>query len=57
MHNPDEIEHTLAEQDGQQWENPANPEKAGDSRDLEQLERQKKEAELRKSNLTDSEGK
>lgn len=35
------------------WENPSNPEKASDKRDVEQLQRQKEEAELRKNNLTD----
>jgi len=35
------------------WDNPSNPEKAQDKRDLEQLLRQKKEAERRKDNLTD----
>ncbi len=39
----------------QEWENPVAPEQASDPRDLEQLERQKKEAELRKSNLSDPE--
>jgi len=37
------------------WENPRNPEKADDIRDLEQLERAKKEAERRNENLTDNE--
>ncbi len=37
----------------QSWENPNDPERASDIRDLEQLERQKKEAELRKNNLTE----
>jgi len=35
-----------------QWENPLNPEKTGDDRDREQLERQLKEAKRRKNNLT-----
>jgi hypothetical protein len=35
------------------WNNPADPEKAEDSRDVEQLVRQKKEAERRKRNLSD----
>lgn len=35
------------------WDNPAEPENASDARDDEQLARQKKEAELRKANLTD----
>ncbi|MBC7914801.1 MAG: hypothetical protein H7Y07_11845 [Pyrinomonadaceae bacterium] len=39
---------------GQDWENPANPEKAEDNRDVEQLLRQKHEAERRKENLSDS---
>jgi len=43
-----------SEEKGQDWENPANPEKAEDNRDVEQLIRQKNEAERRKSNLSDS---
>ena len=38
----------------QSWENPKAPEQASDPRDLEQIERQKKEAEMRKDNLSDS---
>lgn len=37
----------------QNWENPKAPEHAVDKRDIEQLERQKKTAEIRKDNLTD----
>lgn len=37
------------------WENPLNPEKADDTRDLEKLERAKKEADRRNENLTDPE--
>jgi hypothetical protein len=44
-----------AEENGQDWANPANPEDAEDQRDVEQLIRQKKEAERRKNNLTDPE--
>ncbi|MBC8054411.1 MAG: hypothetical protein H7Y13_15225 [Sphingobacteriaceae bacterium] len=40
---------------GQDWENPSNPENAEDKRDLEQLLRQKHEAERRKNNLSDAE--
>jgi hypothetical protein len=36
----------------QKWENPLNPEKPGDARDREQLERQYKEAKRRNENLT-----
>lgn len=43
-----------SEEKGQDWENPSNPEKAEDNRDVEQLIRQKDEAERRKSNLSDS---
>ena len=39
---------------GQDWQNPSNPENAEDQRDLEQLLRQKHEAERRKSNLSDT---
>lgn len=35
------------------WDNPSNPENAQDQRDLEQLLRQKKEAERRKENLSE----
>jgi len=38
----------------QQWENPLNPEKPGDARDKEQLQRQFKEAKRRKDNLTET---
>lgn len=40
------------EEHDKQWDNPAEPENAADERDVEQLARQKKEAELRKANLT-----
>ncbi|MXV52874.1 hypothetical protein GS399_18020 [Pedobacter sp. HMF7647] len=39
----------------QSWDNPVNPEGASDTRDLEQLVRQKEEAERRKDNLTTEE--
>ena len=35
------------------WENPSNPEKSGDHRELEKLERAKKEADRRNNNLTE----
>ena len=35
------------------WDNPSNPENAEDERDMEQLLRQKKEAERRKNNLSE----
>lgn len=35
-----------------EWENPLNPEKPGDERDQEQLQRQLEEAKRRKENLT-----
>ena len=41
------------DKDKQEWDNPENPEKAGDERDFEQLKRQAKEAERRKENLTE----
>lgn len=44
-----------AAEKGQDWENPSNPEKAEDQRDVEQLLRQKHEAERRKNNLSDDE--
>jgi len=37
-----------------EWENPLNPEKPGDERDQEQLERQFKEAKRIHDNLTDT---
>jgi hypothetical protein len=40
-------------QQEQHWDNPANPEKASDARDAEQLKRQKKDVEQKNSNLTD----
>jgi hypothetical protein len=42
------------QQNGQDWANPADPEQAEDQRDVEQLIRQKKEAERRKNNLSDT---
>ena len=39
----------------QQWDNPMNPEKSADERDIEQLKRQKKDAELKNKNITDKE--
>lgn len=41
------------EKENLSWNNPSDPENASDSRDIEQLQRQKKEAELRKNNLSD----
>lgn len=40
-------------QQEQQWDNPANPEKAADERDLEQLKRQKKDVDQKNNNLTE----
>lgn len=37
------------------WDNPQNPEKAEDKRDLEQMKRLEEEAKRRKENLTDDE--
>lgn len=37
-----------------EWENPLNPEKPGDERDQEQLQRQLEEAKRRKENLTET---
>lgn len=39
-------------QETQSWDNPANPEDASDKRDLEQLKRQRKEAERRRESLS-----
>jgi len=38
-----------------QWEDPLNPEKPGDERDQEQLQRQLNEAKRQKENLTTEE--
>jgi len=37
------------------WENPKDPENADDKRDIEKLERAKKEADRRNENLTEEE--
>lgn len=42
------------EKPAKDWDNPSEPEKANDQRDLEQLLRQKEEAERRKNNLTEN---
>ena len=39
-------------ENGKQWDNPMNPEKAGDERDIEQLRRQKKDVEQKNRNIT-----
>lgn len=44
----------IPDPDAKDWENPGNPEKAEDNRDAEQLLRQKREAERRHDNLTDT---
>ena len=41
------------EQNEVDWDNPTAPEEAHDQRDVEQLLRQKKEAERRKNNLSE----
>ena len=41
----------------QKWENPLDPEKPGDARDQEQLERQYKEAKRLRDNLTGTDNK
>lgn len=38
----------------QKWEDPLNPEKPGDARDREQLQRQYEEAKRLKDNLTET---
>jgi hypothetical protein len=38
-----------------EWENPSDPENAGDPREIEKLERAKKEAERQNENLTEEE--
>ena len=40
-----------------QWENPLNPEKPGDARDDEQMQRQYKEAKRRHDNLSENQDK
>lgn len=39
------------------WENPLNPEESGDARDMEQLQRQYKEAKRRHDNLSENQNK
>jgi len=41
----------------QEWDNPQNPERAADTRDAEQLIRQKREAERRKNTIEKNENK
>lgn len=36
-----------------EWDNPQNPEKAADERDIEQLKRQKKDVDQKNENLTE----
>ncbi|MBS7564141.1 hypothetical protein KHS38_06960 [Mucilaginibacter sp. Bleaf8] len=48
------VKKTVTDDSEKEWENPQNPEAASDPRDEEQLARQKKEAELRKENLTET---
>lgn len=43
--------------DEKQWENPLNPEKPGDARDDEQMQRQYKEAKRRHDNLSENQHK
>jgi hypothetical protein len=52
---PGEDQTAEREKDELSWENPSDPENASDNRDVEQLQRQKREAELRKNNLSDNE--
>lgn len=40
-----------------EWDNPLNPEKSGDARDQEQLQRQYKEAKRRHDNLSENQNK
>lgn len=42
-----------AQEGEKEWEDPINPEGPLDSRDDEQMQRQKKEAQIRKENLTE----
>lgn len=44
----------IPDEENKDWENPANPEKAEDTRDMEQVLRQKHEAERRHNNLSDT---
>lgn len=56
QHHPDPSEEEN-QQHEKSWENPVDPESAGDEREIEQLERQKKEAERRHDNLSDNDKK
>ena len=53
QNKPKEQPDTPAAEEVKTWDNPVNPEKAEDARDVEQLKRQMEEAERRKENLTD----
>ncbi|MBW4890998.1 hypothetical protein KXQ82_14820 [Mucilaginibacter sp. HMF5004] len=43
---------SIKPEEEKEWENPKDPEAPSDQRDKEQIERQLKEAERRKENLT-----
>jgi hypothetical protein len=45
------------QEEEKEWENPLNPEKPGDARDQEQLQRQYQEAKRRHDNLTENQKK
>lgn len=49
-----ETAHSNDTAEQKEWDNPREPEASGDKRNLEQLERQKREAVRRKDNLTDN---
>ncbi len=43
--------------DEKEWQNPLDPEKSGDARDEEQIQRQYKEAKRRHDNLSENQNK
>jgi predicted HTH transcriptional regulator len=53
QNKPKEQTEDPAAEEVKTWDNPVNPEKAEDARDVEQMKRKLKEAERRKENLTD----
>ncbi|WP_069657912.1 hypothetical protein [Arcticibacter eurypsychrophilus] len=52
-----EEQEDIHEKEDLTWENPSDPENASDIRDVEQLQRQRKEAEASKDNSSDNSSK
>ncbi|HCN82643.1 MAG TPA: hypothetical protein DIT07_03350 [Sphingobacteriaceae bacterium] len=49
----DPLKEEQTAQQEKKWDNPSNPEKAADERDIEQLKRQKKDVDQKNQNLTE----